>query len=73
MILWGIATVGMGLVNNFEGLIAMRVLLGLFEAGLFPGAERLESLVSEFTSLTIIQAASISSPCTTNVMNYSGA
>lgn len=27
----------MGLVNNFEGLVAMRVLLGLFEAGLFPG------------------------------------
>lgn len=37
MVLWGIATVGMGLVNNFEGLIAMRVLLGFFEAGLFPG------------------------------------
>lgn len=27
----------MGLVRNFEGLVAMRVLLGLFEAGLFPG------------------------------------
>lgn len=39
MILWGIATVGMGLVNNFEGLIAMRVLLGFFEAGLFPGRQ----------------------------------
>lgn len=37
MVLWGIATVGMGLVKNFGGLIAMRVLLGLFEAGLFPG------------------------------------
>lgn len=37
MVLWGICTVGMGLVNNFEGLVAMRVLLGLFEAGLFPG------------------------------------
>lgn len=37
MVLWGIATVGMGLIKNFEGLIAMRVLLGFFEAGLFPG------------------------------------
>jgi MFS family permease len=37
MILWGIATVGQGLVNTFEGLVAMRVLIGLFEAGLFPG------------------------------------
>jgi hypothetical protein len=27
----------MGLVNTFGGLVAMRVLLGLFEAGLFPG------------------------------------
>lgn len=37
MVLWGVATVGTGLVKNFEGLIAMRVLLGFFEAGLFPG------------------------------------
>jgi MFS family permease len=37
MVLWGVSTIGMGLVNNFEGLVAMRVLLGLFEAGLFPG------------------------------------
>ena len=34
---WGIATIGMGLINTFGGLIGMRVLLGLFEAGLFPG------------------------------------
>jgi hypothetical protein len=27
----------MGLVNSFGGLVAMRVLVGLFEAGLFPG------------------------------------
>lgn len=32
----GIATIGQGLVRNFEGLVAMRVLVGLFEAGLFP-------------------------------------
>lgn len=38
MVLWGICTVGMGLVNTFDGLIAMRVLLGFFEAGLFPGS-----------------------------------
>lgn len=37
MVLWGISTIGMGLVNTFEGLVAMRVLLGFFEAGLFPG------------------------------------
>ncbi|KAK0658117.1 putative transporter [Lasiodiplodia hormozganensis] len=37
MVLWGICTMGQGLVNNFGGLVAMRVLVGLFEAGLFPG------------------------------------
>jgi MFS family permease len=38
--LWqaGISTIGMGLVTNFGGLVAMRILLGLSEAGLFPGA-----------------------------------
>lgn len=35
-VLWGIATVGEGLVNNLNGLLAMRLLIGLFEAGLFP-------------------------------------
>ncbi|PSN62452.1 MFS general substrate transporter [Corynespora cassiicola Philippines] len=44
MILWGISTVGMGLVNTFGGLVAMRVLLGLFEAGLFPGCVYLISM-----------------------------
>ncbi|PCD27071.1 hypothetical protein AU210_013486 [Fusarium oxysporum f. sp. radicis-cucumerinum] len=36
-VLWGISTVGMGLVNNVQGLIACRVLLGFFEAGIVPG------------------------------------
>lgn len=40
----GIATVGMGLVNNNNGLIACRVLLGLFEAGIVPGALYLISM-----------------------------
>ncbi|PVI07003.1 MFS general substrate transporter, partial [Periconia macrospinosa] len=44
MVLWGISTVGMGLVNNFQGLVAMRVLLGLFEAGLSPGCLYLISM-----------------------------
>ncbi|CAG5148379.1 uncharacterized protein ALTATR162_LOCUS2192 [Alternaria atra] len=44
MVLWGVSTVGMGLVNNFEGLVAMRILLGFFEAGLFPGCVYLISM-----------------------------
>ncbi|KAF2433664.1 MFS general substrate transporter [Tothia fuscella] len=44
MILWGIATMGQGLVQNFRGLVAMRFLVGLFEAGFFPGCVYLISM-----------------------------
>jgi MFS family permease len=39
MVLWGIATIGQGLVKTFGGLVAMRFLVGLFEAGFFPGLQ----------------------------------
>ncbi|KAL3487987.1 major facilitator superfamily domain-containing protein [Aspergillus germanicus] len=35
---WGLVMVGMGLVNDWKHLAALRVVLGLFEAGLFPAA-----------------------------------
>ncbi|KAF5694389.1 nicotinamide mononucleotide permease [Fusarium denticulatum] len=35
---WGIVMTCTGLVQNFGGLMATRVLLGIFEAGFFPGA-----------------------------------
>lgn len=44
MFLWGIVTIGQGLVTNQAGLVAMRLLLGLFEAGFFPGAVYLISM-----------------------------
>ncbi|KAI9756266.1 MAG: hypothetical protein M4579_003933 [Chaenotheca gracillima] len=44
MALWGIATIGQGLVRNYAGLVACRVLLGLFEAGFFPGCVYLISM-----------------------------
>ena len=34
---WGIVSTLMGIVQNFGGLMACRLLLGLFEGGLFPG------------------------------------
>lgn len=34
---WGVVAVATGFVNNFAALVACRLLLGLFEAGLFPG------------------------------------
>ncbi|KAI1862386.1 uncharacterized protein JN550_010248 [Neoarthrinium moseri] len=44
MILWGIATLGQGLVTNVAGLIGCRFVLGVFEAGLFPGCVYLISM-----------------------------
>lgn len=37
MILWGATMSCMGTVSNFSGLTAVRVFLGIFEAGLLPG------------------------------------
>ncbi|GMK56633.1 hypothetical protein CspeluHIS016_0304730 [Cutaneotrichosporon spelunceum] len=37
MVSWGIVMIGMGFVQNFAGLLATRILLGVTEAGLFPG------------------------------------
>lgn len=37
MFAWGGMTMILGGINNFGGLIAFRFLLGVFEAGLFPG------------------------------------
>ena len=34
---WGICTMVIGAVRNFAGLLIVRVLLGIFESGLFPG------------------------------------
>ncbi|CAF9935226.1 hypothetical protein IMSHALPRED_010149 [Imshaugia aleurites] len=37
MTLWGITMVTMGLTHDFQGMMAARTFLGVFEAGLFPG------------------------------------
>lgn len=37
MVVWGIVMTLMGIVHNFEGLLAARAALGLAEGGLFPG------------------------------------
>lgn len=36
-ILWGIATLAIGFVKNWQSLVGLRVVLGFFEAGFFPG------------------------------------
>ncbi|KAG4440111.1 hypothetical protein IFR05_004408 [Cadophora sp. M221] len=37
MFSWGAVTIGLGGVQNFAGVTAVRFILGMFEAGLFPG------------------------------------
>lgn len=37
MMSWGAITTGTGWVNNYPVLVVTRFLLGVFEAGLFPG------------------------------------
>ncbi|KAI1334115.1 major facilitator superfamily domain-containing protein [Xylariaceae sp. FL0016] len=37
MTLWGLVTVGMGFVPNYEGLVGLRVVVGILEAGFAPG------------------------------------
>ncbi|EWY85853.1 hypothetical protein FOYG_12952 [Fusarium oxysporum NRRL 32931] len=38
IVAWGTMTIMLGLVQNFGGLIAVRFMLGITEAGFFPGA-----------------------------------
>lgn len=42
---WGVCTIGMGLTRSFGGLVACRFLLGIFEAGFFPGCAYLISML----------------------------
>ncbi|KAK4452706.1 high-affinity nicotinic acid transporter [Podospora aff. communis PSN243] len=37
MVCWSAAMIGQGFVKNYQGLMATRVILGVFEGGLFPG------------------------------------
>jgi len=37
MVAWSACMIGQGFVKNYAGLLATRALLGLFEAGLYPG------------------------------------
>ncbi|KAH8162348.1 hypothetical protein CIB48_g5896 [Xylaria polymorpha] len=37
VLVWGVIALATGFVHNFGSLLALRVLLGAFEAGLFPG------------------------------------
>lgn len=38
VIAWGFVVMGMGFVREWQGFVVLRAFLGIFEAGLFPGA-----------------------------------
>ena len=44
MFLWGVCTVGEGLVRNFASLVVLRFLIGTLEAGFTPGCVYLISM-----------------------------
>jgi MFS family permease len=44
MAAWGVITIGMGVTQSFGGLVGCRFLLGVFEAGFFPGCAYLISM-----------------------------
>jgi MFS family permease len=44
MFVWGIINMCMGFVHSYESLVALRFLLGIFEAGVLPGIIYVTSL-----------------------------
>ena len=53
-ILWGLTTTVQGFVDSYQGLLAVRFCLGLFEGGLLPG---IMLVMSRFYSRDQIQCA----------------
>jgi MFS family permease len=50
---WGVVTIGMGVTQSFGGLVGCRFLLGVFEAGFFPGCAYLISMSVDLDLLPI--------------------
>lgn len=48
---WGIVTIGQGVTTSFAGLVVCRVLIGVFEAGFFPGMVYLISMYYQRSEL----------------------
>jgi hypothetical protein len=65
VVLWGSVMIGFGFVKEWHSLIPLRLLLGIFEAGFFPGKSRTHNHQSSL--LNSFQARLTSSPVGTNV------
>ena len=61
----------MGLTRTYAGLLVCRILLGVFEAGFFPG--RLAMLDFQVAHADRAKAVSISYQCITSATSCSGA
>lgn len=62
---WGLVSLGIGFLNNWQGLAVLRVLLGILEAGFFPGKQAIHPSAWWLESLNTVvdsplQAVSIS-------------
>jgi MFS family permease len=57
MFCWGLVATFSAFVTNFAGLIVCRLLLGMFEAGLFPGVVLYLSMFYNKRNVSLRQAA----------------
>ena len=49
-VLWGIMMTIHGIVQDFGGIVTVRFIMGIFEAGLFPGAVTVSEITISLTS-----------------------
>ena len=57
MVAWGTVMTLMGLVQNYHGLLAARLFLGVAEAGLYPGVAVRTPLLSDGSPVSSVQGA----------------
>jgi hypothetical protein len=71
VIIWGSVMIGFGFVKEWHSLIPLRLLLGVFEAGFFPGTFDYTMVYLDFTNL--FQARLTSSPAGTSASSFKNA
>ncbi len=57
MVAWGTVMTLMGLVRNYQGLLAARLFLGVAEAGLYPGVAVSIPFLSDVSPVSPVQDA----------------
>lgn len=74
MACWGIVTICQGVTQSFAGLVVCRVLIGVFEAGFFPGMVYLVSMFYKRTEfqwrLNLLFSAAILAGAVSGLLAY---